>query len=355
MARKATALDVARLAGTSRSAVSMVLNGRAEGSVAREAQVRIREAARQLDYRPNQVARSLRDRRSHVVGLVSGNAVTSAFDGAIIAGANALAERFGFLTLATDTEQDEERTVGAVRTLLDRTVDALIFLTSGLNTIVVPEECRAVPSALANCFPREPPASRFPAFIPDEVQGGADAARHLIGLGHARIAFLGGTMTTPAVLWREQGFREAMLAAGLPIREHWVHRAGWDIVSGHAAAVRVLDGSADERPTALIAANDRAAVGMVLAAASLGLRVPGDLSIVGYDDEQRLADQMVPALTTVALPQRRMGEEAMRAVLLGVGLDAGDAPDLRTLPGAPDVRLVPCVLRERHSTAPPTP
>ncbi|HMS36235.1 MAG TPA: substrate-binding domain-containing protein, partial [Arachnia sp.] len=150
-------------------------------------------------------------------------------------------------------------------------------------------------------------------------------------------------------------FREAMLAAGLPVREDWVHRAGWDIASGHAAAVRVLDGPADERPTALIAANDRAAVGMVLAAASLGLRVPGDVSIVGYDDEQRLADQMVPALTTVALPQRRMGEEAMRAVLLGVGLDAGDAPDLRTLPGAPDVRLVPCVLRERHSTAPPTP
>ncbi|MCB0886442.1 MAG: LacI family DNA-binding transcriptional regulator, partial [Propionibacteriaceae bacterium] len=123
MARKATALDVARLARASRSAVSMVFNGRADGSVSKEAQERIWEAARQLEYSPNQIARSLRDQRSHVIGLVSNAAVTSAFDGAIIAGANALAERFGFLTLSTDTENDEHRTVGAVRTLLDRTVD----------------------------------------------------------------------------------------------------------------------------------------------------------------------------------------------------------------------------------------
>ena len=111
MARKATALDVARLARASRSAVSMVFSGRADGSVSKEAQERIWEAARQLEYSPNQIARSLRDQRSHVIGLVSNAAVTSAFDGAIIAGANALAERFGFLTLSTDTENDEHRTV----------------------------------------------------------------------------------------------------------------------------------------------------------------------------------------------------------------------------------------------------
>ena len=351
MARKATALDVARLARASRSAVSMVFNGRADGSVSKEAQERIWEAARQLEYSPNQIARSLRDQRSHVIGLVSNAAVTSVFDGAIIAGANALAERFGFRTLSTDT--DEHRTVGAVRTLLDRTVDALIFLTSGLNTIVVPEECRAVPSALAHCFPAHPTDQPIPAFIPDEVRGSATATRHLIELGHTRIAFLGGSFTTPAASWREQGFRQAMASAGLPVREDWVQYIGWNITTGHAAAMRVLDVADADRPSALIAGNDRAAAGMVLAAVSLGLRIPDDLSIVGYDDEFGIADQMVPALTTVALPQLRMGEEAMRSVLLRLGLDAGEAPDLPRLDGAPEVRMIPCALRARDSTAPP--
>ncbi len=86
---------------------------------------------------------------------------------------------------------------------------------------------------------------------------------------------------------------------------------------------------------------------------SLGLRIPDDLSIVGYDDEFGIADQMVPALTTVALPQLRMGEEAMRSVLLRLGLDAGEAPDLPRLDGAPEVRMIPCALRARDSTAPP--
>ena len=353
MARKATALDVARLARASRSSVSMVFNGRADGSVSKEAQERIWEAARQLEYSPNQIARSLRDQRSHVIGLVSNAAVTSAFDGAIIAGANALAERFGFLTLSTDTENDEHRTVGAVRTLLDRTVDGLLYVLSGLNSIAVPQGFHTVPSALAHCFPAHPTDQPIPAFIPDEVRGSATATRHLIELGHTRIAFLGGSFTTPAASWREQGFRQAMASAGLPVREDWVQYIGWNITTGHAAAMRVLDVADADRPSALIAGNDRAAAGMVLAAVSLGLRIPDDLSIVGYDDEFGIADQMVPALTTVALPQLRMGEEAMRSVLLRLGLDAGEAPDLPRLDGAPEVRMIPCALRARDSTAPP--
>ena len=344
MARKATARDVAELAGTSRSAVSMVLNGRAEGMVSKEAQKRIRKAAKELNYTPNLVARSLRDQRTHVVGLVSNEAVSSAFDGAIIAGADAVARSHGFVTLATDTQQDADRTTGAVRTLLDRQVDALIYLTVGLTEVRVPDGFAAVPAALANCFPVQGTSS-IPAFIPDEVRGGRDAARHLISLGHTRIAFLGGVRTTPAVERREQGFREAMATAGLAIREDWVVRAGWDIAPGYEAAHNILDQDPDRRPTALLSGNDRAAVGMVLAARSLGLRAPEDVSIMGDDDEQRIADTMVPALSTVALPQRAMGEQAMRSVLgrLGVGVD-GAAPDQGML------NLVPCHLVPRGST-----
>lgn len=357
MGRKATAQDVAELAGASRSAVSMVFNGRADGNVAKGTQERIREAAAQLHYSPNQVARSLRGRSSHVIGLVSNTAVTSPFGGEIIAGANALARRFGYLTFAVDTARDEGRTEDAVRTLLDRTVDGLLFVMSGLNALKVPDGFRRVPSALANCYPdpgipdEQPP----PAFIPDEVRGGLDATRHLIRLGHTRIAFLGGSRTTPAASWRALGFRQAMAEAGLTVVDSWIRYAGWDIDAGHAVAREVLDRPRDERPTALIAANDRAAVGMVLAANALGLRVPDDLSIVGYDDERRVADRMVPALTTLALPLYRMGEEAMLSVLLSLGVDAGEPCDYPLREGAPSVRLVPCALTVRGSTGSPRP
>lgn len=352
MARKSTARDVAELAGTSRSAVSMVLNGRAEGMVAKDAQERIRNAAEKLNYTPNQIARSLRDQRSHVIGLVSNSAVTSAFDGAIIAGADQLARSHGFVTLATDTEQDDERTTGAIRTLLDRQVDALIYLTVGLSQVRVPEGFKQLPSALVNCFPAAG-AGDIAAFIPDEVAGGAMAAAHLISLGHTRIAFLGGDHTTPAVARREQGFREAMASAGLPVRENWVIQAGWDISRGYAAARRILDADRSRRPTAVLAGNDRSAIGMVLAAGSLGLRVPDDVSIMGYDDEARIADTMVPTLSSVTLPQFRMGREAMAAVLTRLGVEALEGAaggDLTEDPVRPETRLVPCRLVVRGST-----
>lgn len=359
MTRKATALDVAHRAGVSRSAVSLVLNGRGDGNVAKEAQERILAAAAELSYTPNAIARSLRDQRSRVIGLVSDEAVTSPFDGEIIAGADALARSHGFVTLATDTEQDAGRDLDAVRTLLDRQVDGLIYVTVGLHELHVPRGMLSVPSALANCYaaPDSPAgAAALPSIQPDEVRGGHDAAAHLIGLGHRRIAFLGGLYSSPAVALREAGFRAAMAEAGLAVREEWVIEAGWDFAPGHHAATALLSAPPQERPTALLAGNDRAAVGMVLAAARLGLEVPRDVSIMGYDNERRVAEVMVPPLSTVALPLRTIGEEAMRAVL--AALDAGGSRPPRTTPGGgsgitpAEPLLVPCDLVERESTGP---
>jgi LacI family transcriptional regulator len=353
MTRKATALDVARRAGVSRSAVSLVLNGRGNGNVAKDAQERILAAAAELNYTPNPIARSLRDRRSRVIGIVSDQAVTSPFDGEIIAGADALARSRGFVTLATDTEQDTDRNLGAVRTLLDRQVDGLIYVTVGLHELRVPNGLLAVPSALANCYasPQSPTgAATLPSIQPNEAAGGRDAAAHLIGLGHRRIAFLGGEYSSPAVALREAGFRAAMAEAGLPVHEEWVMEAGFDIGPGFRAALALLDTPADERPTALLAGNDRAAVGIVLAAAHLGLDVPRDVSVMGYDDERRIAEVMVPPLSTVALPLRRIGEEAMRAVLAVV--DGGHEPASLPDKNASQPLLVPCRLVARDSTGP---
>lgn len=350
VARKTTAQDVAQRAGVSRSAVSLVLNGRADGFLAKDTQQRIREAATELGYTPNLIARSLRNQRSRVIGLLSNSAITSPFDGAIIAGADAVAQAHGFMIFATGTQQHHDQSPSAINTLLERSVDGLISLTVGLHQTTVHKEFLTVPSALANCYPSPDSAegaAALPTFLPDEVAGGRSAAAHLIALGHTRIALLRGAPDSPASLLREQGFREAMKDAGIPVREEWVREAGFRIDHGYQAAIQVLDTPADARPTAIMAGNDRAAIGVLFATASLGIRVPAELSVIGYDDEHFLADTAVPPITTMALPLLEMGRRAMHAVLAALEPDSDAYP-----PPPVGQMLLPCPLVVRDSTGP---
>jgi LacI family transcriptional regulator len=357
MNRKATALDVAKLAGVSRSAVSLVLNGRGGGNVSKESQDRVREAAAALNYSPNKIALSLRNQRSRVIGIVSDQVVTSPFDGNIIAGADAVARMQGFVTVVMDTELDSARDESAVDTLLDRQVDGLMYVTVGLRQLHVPPNMRQVPSVLANCFDHRTGAG-VPAVIPDEVGGGRAATAHLLELGHRDIAFLAGDNKSPAVPRRIQGCREALAAAGVRVPDGRILHAGWDIDTGFHGALKLLDGvPADRRPTAILCANDRLAIGVVLAANRMGLGIPQDLSVMGYDDEFRIASSMVPALTTMALPFRDMGAAAMTALLqiveasgdAGSG-DDGGGTDAFGPAGTAVETLVPCRLVVREST-----
>lgn len=350
MGKKVTAEQVADAAGVSRSAVSLVFNGRGDDFLSTETQLRIREAAGRLGYTPNLVARSLRNQQTKLIGILSNAAVTGPFDGEIIGGADAVAREHGYLTLSADTENQADQGADTLRRLLDQGVDGLIYLTVGLHETRVLDDFMRVPAALANCFPgpgSPEGADLLPRFIPDEVSGGRVGTEHLIGFGHRRIGLLRGEQDTPASGWREDGFREAMAAAGVPVDESLVTDAGFQISPGYHGAMRLLDVSADRRPTALVAPNDRVAIGTILAAGRLGLRVPEDLSVVGYDDQRNVASDMVPALTTVALPLSEMGRRAMRAVLAAVEPDKFDAA---TRPVG-EVRLE-CGLVVRESTAP---
>ncbi|MFD5276162.1 LacI family DNA-binding transcriptional regulator [Pseudarthrobacter sp. NPDC058362] len=357
MNRKATALDVAKLAGVSRSAVSLVLNGRGDGNVAPESQQRIREAAAALNYSPNKIALSLRNQQSRIIGIVSDQVVTSPFDGNIIAGADAVAREHGFVTVVMDTELDEARDESAVETLLDRQVDGLMYVTVGLRPLHVPVNMARVPSILANCFDDREGAG-LPAVIPDEVRGGREAAEHVMSLGHRDIAFLAGDSLTPAAPRRIEGHREAFRRAGLPVGENRILQVGWDIDAGFHGTMKLLDGvDPAHRPTAILCANDRLAVGVVLACYRLGLDVPQDISVMGYDDEFRVAKSMVPALSTMALPLREMGAAAMTALLADVGrardsTHDGGAPAAGSAPGTSRESMVPCRLVVRDSTGP---
>ncbi|MHC6222035.1 LacI family DNA-binding transcriptional regulator [Arthrobacter sp. MMS24-S77] len=346
MQRKATALDVAKRAGVSRSAVSLVLNGRGDGNVAKESQDRIRQAAAELKYSPNAIALSLRNQRTRVIGIVSDEVVVSPFDGNIIGGADDVARAHGFVTVVMDTERDASRDESAVETLLDRQVDGLMYVTVGLKPLDVPHGMLRVPSVLANCYDNSP-TPQLHHVIPDEVSGGREATEHLLQLGHRDIAFLAGAASSPAVPLRIEGHREAMAKAAIPVRADRVFTAGWDINDGFHGATSLL--SSTERPTAIVCANDRLAVGVALAAARLGLSVPRDLSIMGYDDEFRIAATMVPALTTMALPLREMGAAAMSMLLEQI-----EDSDRRPAAGgrAGLETMVPCRLVVRESTGP---
>ncbi|WP_432545871.1 LacI family DNA-binding transcriptional regulator [Kineococcus sp. SYSU DK004] len=347
MARRATSQDVAKLAGVSRSAVSMVLNGRGAGNIAVDKQAAILRAAAELDYTPNSVALSLRTQRTRTLGVVTDAIATSAFGGRLLEGAARTAEDAGHVLVVLDTHHDEERERQAFQTLLDRRVDALLFAAMTHREYDVPDVMRTLPAVLADAYD---PAGRVTGYVPDEVAGGARQVRAVLDAGHRDVVALDGTPEVPgqhyrvvAADQRAQGLAAAIAEAGLaPLRRVVT---GWDIAAGHRAAVEVLAGP--DRPTALVCANDRVAVGAVLAAASLGLSVPHDVSVVGYDDDENVAPVLVPALTTVRLPFREMGERAVAHLLSELDGDGAATPGTSRV-------LLECPLVERGSIAPPS-
>lgn len=311
-----TARDVAELAGVSRAAVSFVFSGRAAGNLSAGTQERIRKAAEQLGYRPDEAARSLRRQRSAVVGLLSDEIATSPFAGRMVLGAMEAARERGHQLLLLESRLDPAAEAEAVAELRARRVDGIVYAAMSMRRTAVPEGIDPARVVLANCLPLE--AGSYASVVADERAGGRAAVEVLLEAGHREIAMLGGEVGSIAAADRAHGFRDGLRAAGITAREEWMLDAGWQIDQGYTAALHVLDGPC--RPTGVVCANDRVAAGALLAAARLGIDVPAELSVVGYDDQDQMAAHLVPALTTVALPHHGMGAVAVRMLL-----DAADA------------------------------
>ena len=334
MNRSVTSHDVAKAAGVSRSAVSLVLNNRADGIISAENQEAVREAAEALGYRPNRVARSLRNQVTHTIGVVTDYLLSGAFGGAMISGATLAAAEADYLLLVMGTEGDPHKEREAIETLQARQVDALVFAAEGLRPWSPPQSFLREHNVLLDALD---PQGRTTCVVADEVDGGYRAARLLVDAGHERITYLTGTPDLMATGRRLEGFHRAMTEANLEAR---VVTCGWEIDRGLAVGTQVLDVA--DPPTGVLCANDRAAAGVFLAAARLGLRIPEDLSVVGYDDDPNVAPQL--ELSTVGLPHRRMGERAIKLLIDqidGLRVPAGEV-------------LVDSPVLERRSVAPPT-
>ncbi|HWK27417.1 MAG TPA: LacI family DNA-binding transcriptional regulator [Solirubrobacter sp.] len=307
-----TLADVASLAGVARSTASMVINGVEHARVAEDTRARVLAAVDQLGYRPNAAARGLRTQRTHLFGFVGDEIAASAYAGETITGAQDVAWAADHLLLIANTGRDPDVQRAAIDAMLDRQVDGLIIAAMSAREVdVEPLRLLSVPCVLLNCFGTQP---LFPEIVPDDERGGFDAATLLLDAGHTRIAFINGSADKHAANARERGFLAAHAQRGLThdpvLRAH----GNWWPDGGYEHTQRLL--ALPDPPTAIFCANDRMAVGAYEALKELGLDVPGDVSVLGYDDME-LAQHLRPALSTMALPHYEMGQWACRRLLLG--------------------------------------
>ena len=335
--------EVARLAGVTTATVSLVLNDRAAERIPASTQKRVRRAALESGYAPNRLARSLRTRRTHTIGLISDRIATTPYAVRMVEAAQETARRHGHLLFLVSTGGDRELEQEAVAALLDQQVDGLVYACMWHR--VVTDLPQGLPPGTVFLDGR-PAGGGFPAVVPDDRGGAVAAVQHLVDAGHRRIAYVDIDEEPPpeASGLRHQGYLEVLERAGIQADPALHVRGRSDAAGGAEAASRVLDLPADRRPTALFCFNDRIAMGAYAAARRHGLEIPRDLSVVGYDDQQLIAAELDPGLTTVALPHHAMGRWAVE-VLLGE----------RERPTQDDgVVLMPCPLIRRESVGPPS-
>jgi len=307
MARQPTIRDVAERAGVSHQTVSRVING--HELVSGATRERVERAIRDLNYVPSPIARGLISNRTHSIGLVS-SAISDQFFGEVAAGAEAEARRCGYYLVIASVEEHAEADERAyLRLMLERRVEGLIVARPRLPISVDQVSLQQVPVvAIASAE-----APGLTVVDVDNRGGGRDAVAYLLAQGHRRIATITGPMEWCSSQHRLEGYREALAAAGVGPEPSLVEQAdGWDPVDGQLAMGRLLTRGVSF--TALFAYSDLIAIGAIQELRTRGLRVPEDVSIVGYDDI-RVAAYVDPPLTTIRQPTREVGERAASLVL----------------------------------------
>ena len=299
--------DVAVAAGVSVTTVSHVLNEVAYARVSPETRDKVRSAAEELGYGPNRLAQALRTQRTGMLGLVSEDIATTPHAGRIILGADEAAKARGYnlMIINTSGSASLESRQADIEALLERRVDGILYATMYHRNVELPANLGSVPSVLVDSVAT---GGKITAVIPDEEGGARAAVGALLEAGHTRVGFLNNTDDVPATRQRLHAFRAALTEAGLDGDAAPVESEASEVDGGYAAALRIL--SPRDRaamPTALFCYNDRMAMGAYRAAAELGLSIPGDLSVVGFDDQELIAANLNPGLTTVALPHYEMG------------------------------------------------
>lgn len=306
---RSTINDVARLAGVSKKTVSRVLND--SPLVHEETRARVRAVIESLAYVPDPQARGLAFRRSFLIGLVFDSPSAQYIVNLQYGVLDALRDTpYELLVHPCDSQQPDY--VAGIRRFVQR------HKLHGVILVPRVSEDQALADALALLGCRYVRIASVPLDRPErqvrthDREAGARAAEHLLALGHRRLGIVTGPQRYRSAVERAEGFLDALAAAGVAVPPERVIEGGYTFISGVAAAESLL--TAADRPTAVFASNDEMAAGVYSVAHRRGLRIPDDLSVVGYDDSD-LASQLWPALTTLRLPVRTLGRQAAERLL----------------------------------------
>ena len=337
--RRATREHVAHRARVSVATVSYVIND-GPRPVAKATRERVLRAIRQLDYQPSEVARSLRLQKTRTIGLILPD-TANPFYAALAKGVEDTGFSHGYSVLLCHSDYDAVREQAYAEVMISKQVDGVIYIQATPDATAVRRLLeRRIPTVAVD---REIPNLEIDCVVADNFEGSKAATEHLLGLGHRRIGCFVRASSLSDATERLRGYQAAMAQAGLPATPDLFVSGGHGYEDGRKAMTQLLGGVT--RPTAVLAYPDTMAIGAIRATLDAGLRVPEDVSVVGFDDIPASAF-IHPPLTTVSMPKWELGQRAAEVLLTRI--QGGDA-------GHPPQRLVlPTTLIVRESTAPPT-
>ena len=323
--------DIAQHAGVGVGTVSRVLNN--HPNVSADTRAAVQQSIEQLGYRPRSAAKALRTRKSLAIGFITDYIATTPFAGNVISGAQDVAWQYDHILLLVNTNGDPVLEEAAVEMMLAREVEGIIYATMWHRVVTPPKNILETNVVLLDCYVED---RSLPSVVPDELRGGYEATARLIQNGHRRIGFLNHCDPDPAQVLRAEGYRRALSDHAIAFDEGLLVERISEPSGGYEAMRRLL--RLPELPTAVFCYNDRMAMGAYDALKEQGLKIPQDMAVIGYDNQELLAANLHPSLTTMELPHYGMGRWAAQYLLGG-----------ESKPASPPQVLLACPLIERKS------
>lgn len=305
--KAASIYDVAREAKVSVFTVSAVINNKSH--VGKKLRDRVEEAIRKLHYRPNLIARSLAKQRTHTIGMIVSD-IANPFFPMVVRGAEDAAQRHGYNLLLCNSDDTLDKEEAQIELLLSKRVDGVLLTKAAGDFRPALRQMIQQVNIPFVLVMRTYPKLTNDAVISDDYRGAYDAVSHLARAGCRRIGLISGPLTISNAIARSQGFRDALKSQGLPFEKNLVIEGDYRIESGFRAGHALLS----HQPDGIYVANHLMTVGLLQAAEEMGLKCPEDFGLVSFDDYPWLG-VFHPKLTTVELPKRQLGSEAVELLI----------------------------------------